>query len=94
MNILSVLGSNKFWNVEGAGAGMAHHNAKCSGRSSRSYGIMRNSGFGAMSLIIDGKKYVLPAKALKKDGCVRKSWKDAVRNCDVDELISMGAVMA
>ena len=95
MSILSILGENKFWNVKDSGAGMAHHNIRCTGaHSKRTSGIMANSGFGAMSLIIDGKKYVLPASALKKDGCVKKSWAGIVAARDTCALLKKGAVLA
>lgn len=94
MNILSVLGQNKFWRIEDAGSGMAHHNVRVNVKASRSHSIMAHSGFGSMSLIIDGQKYVLPAKALKKDGCVKKSWASIVSARDTEALLSKGAVLA
>lgn len=93
MNILEILGSNKFWNIEG-GAGMAHHNVRGNIRSSKSHGIMAHSGFGSMSLVINGQKYTLPMSALKKDGCIKQSWKAAVTNQDTEALLSKGAVLA
>jgi len=95
MSILSILGENKFWNVKDMGAGMAHHNVKVSGRGSHSTsGVMANSGFGAVTLVIDGKKYMLPAKALKKNGCVKKSWAGIVAARDTSALLSKGAILA
>lgn len=93
MNILSVLGQNKFWNVEG-GSGMAHHNVRGNIRSSRSHGIMAHSGFGAMNLVINGQRYTLPMSALRKDGAIKKSWKAAVNSQDTKALLSRGAVLA
>lgn len=94
MSILSFLGDNQFWNVKDSGAGMAHHNVRGNIRSSKSHSIMAHSGFGSMSLIIDGKKYMLPAAALKKDGCVKKSWASIVSARDTQALLSKGAVLA
>ena len=94
MNILSFLGDNQFWNVKDSGAGMAHHNVRGNIRSSKSHSIMAHSGFGSMSIIIGGQRIVLPMSALKKDGCIKKSWKAAVTNQDAQALLSKGAVLA
>lgn len=95
MSILSILGENKFWNVKDSGAGMAHHNIRCTGaHSKRTNGVMANTGFGSVSLVIDGQKYVLPAKALKKNGCVKKSWAGIVSARDTKALLSRGAILA
>lgn len=98
MNILSAVkefGENKFWNIKDAGCGMAHHNVRVMSRGSHgTSGVMAHSGFGAISLVIDGKKYMLPAKALRKDGCVKKSWAGIVAMRDTKELLKRGAILA
>jgi len=94
MSILSFLGDNQFWNVEG-GSGMAHHNVRGVARSSHgTHGIMAHSGFGSMSIIINGQKYTLPMNALRKDGTIKQSWKAAVNSQNAKALLSKGAVLA
>lgn len=91
-SILNFLGTNKFWNI--SGAGMAHHNVRANVKASRSHSVMAHSGFGSMSIIIGDQKVVLPMSALKKDGCVKQSWKTAVNSQDTKALLSRGAVLA
>ena len=95
MSILNILGENKFWNTKDSGAGMAHHNIRCTGaHSSRTSGIMANSGFGAVALVINGQKYVLPASAIRKNGTVKKAWAGIVAAQDVQALVKKGAILA
>lgn len=95
MSILSILGENKFWNTEDSGCGPAHHNVRVGTHARRgTHGIMAHSGFGAMSLVIDGKKYMLPAAALKKDGTVKKAWASIVAARDTQALLAKGATIA
>lgn len=93
MSILSILGENKFWNIDNSG--MAHHNVRGIARSNHgTHGVMANSGFGAVALVINGQKYMLPASALKKDGTVKKSWAGIVAARDTQALLSKGAMLA
>ena len=95
MNILSAIGNNKFWNIKDSGCGMAHHNLRVMTRGMHgTCGVMAHSGFGAVSLVIHGKKYMLPASAIKKNGCVKQFWRDIVVSRDTKALLKKGAVLA
>ena len=50
------------------------------------WGVMANHGFGRLSIIRDGVKYVLPAEALFKSGRLKKKYVAKLEEYKVEEV--------
>lgn len=49
-------------------------------------GVMANHGFGRLSIIRNGVKYVLPADAMFKNGRLKKKYRDKLEEYRVEEV--------
>lgn len=49
-------------------------------------GVMANHGFGCLSIIRNGVKYVLPADAIFKSGKLKKKYRDKLEEYRVEEV--------
>lgn len=49
-------------------------------------GVMARSGFGRLSIIRNGVKYVLPADAMFKSGKLKKKYRDKLEEYRVEEV--------
>lgn len=78
--------------VQTSGAGMAHHNIPASGvRTHSTAGIMSNTGFGPLTITVNGIKYTLPNTAVTNAGLIKKAWQKVIASKDAAALVKKGA---
>ena len=78
--------------VQTSGAGMAHHNVSTNGAVTHTTaGIMANTGFGPLTVTVNGIKYTLPNTAVTNAGLIKKAWKKVIASKDAATLTKKGA---
>lgn len=48
------------------------------------WGVMANSGFGRVTIIRDGVKYMLPKEAVFKSGKIKKKYMEAIEEYRIE----------
>lgn len=80
--------------VQTSGAGMAHHNAMSRGhRIHSTAGVMANTGFGRVTVTINGERYALPENAVRMDGVIKKAWQKVLAMKNGSAIVEKGAVI-
>lgn len=81
-----------FNSFQTSGAGMAHHNIPTNGvRTHSTAGIMANTGFGPLTVTVNGIRYTLPNAAVTNAGLIKKAWQKVIASKNAAALTKKGA---